>query len=87
MRSIKHPYRAGKLSVRGKFRISCLIIGSAAMTNVRRIQRFTVSKLKDKYKNTGNKQNKPQEMLGDSFLCFIQNVFNPKFTLIRAFNL
>jgi len=87
MRRIKHPYRAGKLSVRGKFRISCLIIGSAAMTNIRRIQRFTVSKLNDKQKNSGNKQNKPQEMLGDSFFCFIQNVFNPQFTLFQAFNL
>ena len=89
MRSIKHPYRSGKLSVRGKFRTSCLIIGSAAMTNVRRIQRYMVSqwKLKEKQKNTENKQNNTQEMLGNSFLCFIQNVFKYQFPSIRAFNL
>jgi hypothetical protein len=40
MRSIKHPFPAGKLPVRGLFRITCLIVASAAMTNVRRIQRY-----------------------------------------------
>jgi len=85
IRSIKHPYRAGKLSVRGKFRISCLIIGSAAMTNVRRIQRYLVSK--GKRKDTGNKQNKSQERLGDSFLYFVQNVLRYQFPLTWAFNL
>jgi hypothetical protein len=41
VRSLKHPFPAGKLPVRGKFRVTCMIIGSAAMTNVRRIQRYT----------------------------------------------
>ncbi len=39
-RSIKHPFPNGKLPVRGLFRITCLIVASAAMTNVRRIQRY-----------------------------------------------
>jgi len=39
VRSLKHPFRAGKLPVRGLFRMTCLIVASAAMTNVRRIQR------------------------------------------------
>jgi hypothetical protein len=38
--TIKHPYPAGKLPVRGLFRMTCLIVASAAMTNVRRIQRY-----------------------------------------------
>jgi hypothetical protein len=38
--SVKHPFPAGKLPVRGLFRITCLIVASAAMTNVRRIQRY-----------------------------------------------
>lgn len=46
VRSIKHPFPAGKLPVRGKFRVSCMMIGSAAMTNVRRIQRYTAAKIK-----------------------------------------
>jgi len=40
IRSVKHPFRAGKLPVRGLFRVSCMIIATAAMTNVRRIQRY-----------------------------------------------
>ena len=40
VRSIKHPFPAGKLPVRGLFRMTCLIVASAAMTNVRRIQRY-----------------------------------------------
>jgi hypothetical protein len=37
IRSMKHSFPASKLPVRGSFRVSCLLIGSAAMTNVRRI--------------------------------------------------
>jgi hypothetical protein len=40
VRSVKHPFPAGKLPVRGLFRITCLIVASTAMTNVRRIQRY-----------------------------------------------
>jgi hypothetical protein len=40
VRSVKHPFPAGKLPVRGLFRITCLIVASAAMTNVRRIERY-----------------------------------------------
>jgi hypothetical protein len=40
VREVKHPFPAGKLPVRGKFRMTCMLIGSAAMTNVRRIQRY-----------------------------------------------
>ena len=39
IRSLKHPFPAGKLPVRGQFRIGCMLIGSAAMTNIRRIHR------------------------------------------------
>ena len=46
VRSLKHPFPAGKLPVRGKFRVACMMIGSAAMTNVQRIQRYTVAKIK-----------------------------------------
>jgi hypothetical protein len=40
MRSVKHPFRNGKLSVRGKPRVSMMVIASAAMTNIRRIHRY-----------------------------------------------
>lgn len=53
MRSIKHPFSAGKLPVRGLFRVSCLLIGSAAMTNIRRITRYRQDKNHSKAKEEG----------------------------------
>jgi hypothetical protein len=44
VRSVKHPFRNGKVPVRGKPRMSMMIIGSAAMSNVRRIQRYLEAK-------------------------------------------
>jgi hypothetical protein len=38
--SVKHPFPGGKLPVRGRIRLSMLLIGSCAMTNVRRIHRY-----------------------------------------------
>jgi hypothetical protein len=46
VRSVKHPFPAGKLPVRGLFRVTCMVIGSAAVTNVRRIQRYLEAKNK-----------------------------------------
>ncbi|MBE3088156.1 MAG: transposase, partial [Chloroflexi bacterium] len=46
MRSLKYPFPAGKLPVRGKFRVASLLIGSAAVSNVRRIQRYQQAKTK-----------------------------------------
>lgn len=40
VRSVKHPFKAGKLPVRGQFRVSCLLIASAIHVNVRRICRY-----------------------------------------------
>ena len=40
MRTIKHPFPAGKLPVRGLFRVTCLMVGSALMNNVRSILRY-----------------------------------------------
>jgi len=39
VRSIKHPFPAAKLPVRGLFRVTCMVVDSAAMTNIWRIQR------------------------------------------------
>jgi hypothetical protein len=40
VRSLKHPYPDAKLPVRGLFRVASIMLGSAALTNVRRIQRY-----------------------------------------------
>ena len=47
MRSVKHPFPAGKLPVRGMFRMTSMMIGSAAVSNVRRIQRYLQAKAKE----------------------------------------
>jgi hypothetical protein len=77
MRSIKHPFPAGKLPVRGKFRVTCLLISSASMINIRRIQRFLESKWKDQkqLESTENRQNSTQKKVRDSFFLFPQRVF------------
>ena len=46
VRSVKHPFPAGKLPVRGQFRVTCMAIASAATTNVRRIHRYQIAKMK-----------------------------------------
>lgn len=40
VRSLKHPFPAGKLPVRGKFRMTCMMIAAAILVNVRRICRY-----------------------------------------------
>jgi hypothetical protein len=43
-RSVKHPFPAGKLPVRGLFRAACMVVSSAAMSNIRSILRFRQQK-------------------------------------------
>jgi hypothetical protein len=45
VRSVKHPFRDGKVPVRGQPRVSVVVIGSAAMSNVRRIWRYLSAKM------------------------------------------
>ncbi len=42
--SVKHPYPNGKLPVRGKFRVTCMLIAAASMTNIRRIMQYRNSR-------------------------------------------
>lgn len=44
VRSLKHPFPNHKLPVRGRFRMACMMIAAAALTNVRRITRYLNSK-------------------------------------------
>jgi hypothetical protein len=66
VRQVKHPFPASKLPVRGKFRVSCMVIGSAMMTNVRRIQRFLEAKMK---------QDCSQEQASVSLFTFLNSIF------------
>jgi hypothetical protein len=46
VRSVKHPFGNGKVPVRGQPRVSMVVVGSAAMSNVRRIHRYQVAQRK-----------------------------------------
>ena len=47
VRAVKLPFPRGKLPVRGRFRMFYMMIGSAAINNVRQIQRYMTTKAKD----------------------------------------
>jgi hypothetical protein len=73
VRQVKHPFPASKLPVRGRFRVTCMIIASAAMVNVRRIQSYLMAKIKqEKLENGALAQQKcSQEQQGVSFFAFL----------------
>jgi len=73
VRSVKHPFPAGKMPVRGQFRVTCMAIASAATTNVRRIQRYLVAKTKaeQEEKTTKSEPNRPSKAVMVSFFGFL----------------
>lgn len=65
----KHPFRNGKVPVRGKPRVSMIMVASAAMTNVRRIHKHLV-KLRDEDRKAGTVQKQMEEALKHVFVSF-----------------
>jgi len=59
VRSVKLPFPEAQLPVRGQFRVNCLLVGSAAVANVRRIQRYLQAKLQAKMRE--NAHQNPQD--------------------------
>lgn len=59
VRQIKHPFPASKLPVRGQFRVSCMMVGSAIMTNIRRIQQYRMEKTKKNHEIETSKDGSP----------------------------
>jgi len=74
VRSVKHPFPAGKLPVRGRFRVACLVIGSAAVANLRRIHRYMQAKMEaeERQKKASEQQESAQEGAGISIFFFCQ---------------
>jgi hypothetical protein len=56
IRSIKHPFGNGKVPVRGQARVSMVMLGSATMSNVRRIHRYLVGLEEAKRAKTEGKE-------------------------------
>ena len=84
MRSIKHPFRNGKVPVRGKPRMSMMIIGSAAMSNVRRITRHLNQKNEQENEKSEQKLQNPHQ--DSSVFLFLSRLsrFFLNFSLISA---
>jgi hypothetical protein len=93
VRSVKHPFGNGKVPVRGKPRVSMVVIGSAAMSNVRRIHRYLVEQKEAKktektaQKGTESDQQSPGVSLVASFLVQLRNSWRTLglFRLARAY--
>jgi hypothetical protein len=76
VRSVKHPFAAGKLPVRGMFRVTCMVIGSAAMSNVRRIQRYleVQNQEKKQVEKTRSERDNASKTAAPSFLGFVRTL-------------
>lgn len=59
MRTLKHPFPAGKLPVRGLFRVTSVIVGSALMANVRSILRYEKAQCKKDQSRNAPGERKP----------------------------
>lgn len=75
--AIKRPFRFGKLPVRGKFRVACLLIGSAMMVNLRRIHRYLAAKpTKNPEKPVGGLMRVAQDNPALSFFSSLRVTFS-----------
>ncbi len=77
MHSIKHPFPAGKLPVRGRFWNGCMLIGSSAMTNIRRIHRYLNARIEknQQVKMVDDKGTQSSEKKVDSLLGLMKTFF------------
>ena len=64
VRSVKHPFRHGKVLVRGLFRVSCVVLSSAIMVNARRLHKLVTEKRSD------SDPSDPDSTIFDRFSCF-----------------
>jgi hypothetical protein len=78
VRSVKHPFPSGKMPVRGQFRVTSMVIASAATTNVRRIQRYMIAKTKaTKTSNKGEGQStSSSDESALSFFCHHMDILD-----------
>jgi len=89
IRCLKHPFPAGKLPVRGKFRIACMLIGSAAVTNIRRILHFqeAIYECDKPEKMINNRRKCSQGLQGVSFFVLVRVIFTDLINPIRSLKL
>jgi hypothetical protein len=66
VRSVKHPFRNGKLPVRGKPRVSMMVLASALMTNIRRIHGYQ-DELREEKRKVKEAQKQEQDAIRNVF--------------------
>ena len=72
IRSLKLPFSDDQLPVRGRFRVRCMMIGSAVLTNVRRINRYLNTRTQPGSENGGtNRTRKATTNLRRTFTEFL----------------
>jgi hypothetical protein len=78
VREVKHPYPSAKLPVRGLFRMTCIMVSSAAMTNVRRIHHYWEEKKKEKRRKMATEMGlkAASDQQGVSFSSFLEALFH-----------
>jgi hypothetical protein len=78
VRQVKHPFPASKLPVRGRFRITCMVIGSALVSNIRRIQCYQEAKIKleNKLKNPQMGVEGSQKPLAGSIFAWLNAILS-----------
>jgi len=75
IRAVKHPFSRGKLPVRGKSRMFSVMIGSAAINNLRQIQRYLLETNKNDRKNIS----KDSDVSFVFFIWSVENAFRDSF--------
>jgi hypothetical protein len=79
VRSVKRAYPKSKLPVRGRFRVTCMMLAAAAMTNIRRITGYLNST-----DNQAGVQNNSPDPAEDSLLLTLLSAFD-RFLCDRIF--
>ena len=77
IRAVKHPFSRGKLPVRGKSRMFSVMIGSAAINNLRQIQRYLLETNKNDRKNIS----KDSDVSFVFFIWSVENAFRDSFLI------
>jgi hypothetical protein len=88
VRSIKHPFPASKLPCRGRFRVSCMLIGSVSMTNIRRIQRYRFDQSKKNRSSTisSSREKITDQSVNSSFLFWLWSLAKQTWVLTVSFD-
>ncbi len=84
VRSLKHPFAGGKAPVRGRFRVACMVIGVAAVVNIRRLHRAIQAGYRPKEAQPGREREARRENQGqeEGLFSFVRRLWHAVITHI-----